>query len=419
MRQLVVGVLLTVAGWIGSDAARACDRPGAPEQLVATPLSPTSVNLVWRNTTSKSGGSDDVWFDIAVADGSGRPLVPSLNITGGAEHRGIRYGQISSFVFNGLAPGREYRFQMRSRNASGRGGCVSEQAATAGAWTPTPQVDAKCAPYAARAVQQVTLMKSHGPMTVACNVISGPRWNPDRSAHYAACAEVTRTRQPDFTAGEQAARDDTIKKCVPSPGQCTKFFVQWRAGNDLIPLDWCSDIMGLDRYCESQGSHVVVDYPKSGGRAMICSPNVKEDSQLKQAEHIIRGVEEGTADAFVAAAPFLGPASKSLACVNGVVYACAVLALDLAELTKEGKQVAGVAGDAVVLYKQAGSCAALDVGACAKIGIRAALQAALTIPGKNPAQVAAVKKKCASAKDNAACIELGQEVVDAAGLNTK
>src|SRR5579871_3656253 len=126
MRTLVVGISLAVIGCAGLSTAQACDRPGTPNQVLAMPMSPTAISLTWHNTTSKAGGSQDMWFDISVTDGAGRPLVPSLSITGGAGQRGVKYGQSSSYTFNGLAPGREYKFQMRARDAGGTGGCVSQ-----------------------------------------------------------------------------------------------------------------------------------------------------------------------------------------------------------------------------------------------------------------------------------------------------
>jgi hypothetical protein len=418
MRRLIVGVSLAVIGCIGWGPAKACDRPGTPNQLTAAPVSPTAITLTWHNTTGKSGGGQDMWFDIAVTDGSGRPLAPSLNITGGAEGRGIKYGEISSYTFNGLAPGREYRFQMRARTASGAGGCVSQVGSNiAGAWTPTQQIDAKCAPYAQRAIQQVDRMKAHGPISPACNVISGPRWTSDKSAHYVACTEMVRNRQPDFMAGETAGRDDTINKCIPSAGQCTRDFVAWRKGNDGVPLDWCLDVMGLQKYCADHASFLATAYPKSGGRAMICVPFSKRDSAAEQVGHIARGVEEGTQDAFVAASPFLGPISEGIACTNGIIYACAVLALDVVQVTT-GKQVAGIAGDAIAIATEAQKCGNGDAGACAQLGVRAAARAGLNIPGKNAAQIATAAQQC-NARNNNACIELGMDTADAAGLKTK
>lgn len=422
MRTLVVGISLAVVGCLGLSTAQACDRPGTPNQVVAAPASPTAIILTWHNTTGRAGGGQDMWFDISVTDGAGRPLVPSLNITGGAGGRGIKYGQVSSYTFNGLAPGREYKFQMRARDSSGNGGCVSEVGSNiADAWTPTPQIDAKCAPYAQQAVQQVTEMKAHGPITPACNVISGPRWTPDRSAHYAACTEMMRNHQPDFTGGEAAGRQDTINKCVPTPGQCTRYFVEWRRGNDNVPIDWCLDVMGVQQYCASHASFTAVAYPAQGGRAMICVPFSKRDSAAEQVEHIARGVEQGAQDALVATAPFLGPAAEGVACANGIVYACAVLALDVGEVVagkKIVKQVAGVAADAIAVATQAQNCANGDAGACAQLGVRAAARAGLSIPGKKAAQIATTAQQC-NAHNNNACIELGAETVDAAGLKTQ
>jgi len=414
MRKSVIAISLAVLGLAGTSPAKACDVLGTPTDVVAMPMSPTSINLTWRNTNNKAGGDQDVWFDIAVTDGAGHPL--PQGITGGAEQKGVRYGELRSHLFNGLTPGQEYQFRMRARDEAGTGGCLSKQDSnTAVAWTPTQQIDAKCAPYADRAIQQVNLMKAH-PVITTCNPdTSGPRWNPDRSAHYTACAELMRNHQPDFTGADTAGRDDTIKKCVPSAGQCTRYFIAWRNGNDLVPLEWCEEVLGLTSYCKAHGSFVAEDLnTKTGKRALICSPINKKDTPGEQVEHIARGVEQGLQDAFVAASPFLGPASEGLACVNGVIYACAALALDIAEHAS-GNQVPGVGADVLAITRQAQDCAGGDLGACAQIGLRGAARAGLNIPGKDPAKVAAAAQKC-NANDQAACAELGEDAVDAAGL---
>jgi hypothetical protein len=189
-------------------SARAdCDRPGTPAEVSAEPLSATSVRLHWKNTTNKAGGSSDMWFDISVRNGSNQSV--GKDMTGGAEQRGVRYGQLSAFDFTGLLPNADYRFQMRARTGSNTGGCISGQpSAVASVHTPTAQLDAACAGYASTALQQLATAKAM-PASAACPV-DGPRWTGDRQAHYGFCLGVN---DGPATATEQKGREDQLNAC--------------------------------------------------------------------------------------------------------------------------------------------------------------------------------------------------------------
>src|SRR5690242_14248472 len=116
-RSSCVGFLLAAiaCAMFGPTVAMAAcsDRPGTPTDLTAEPISATGIRLHWKNTTNKAGGSSDMWFDISVRDGRNQPV--NKDIAGGAQQRGVRYGQLSSWDFTGLQPDTEYHFQMRAR----------------------------------------------------------------------------------------------------------------------------------------------------------------------------------------------------------------------------------------------------------------------------------------------------------------
>jgi hypothetical protein len=85
----------------------------------------------------------------------------------------------------------------------------------------------------------------------------------------------------------------------------------------------CMRINGILDYCGQRDSYPAVDlYDNATRKRLICVRNNHPDSIGEQAEHIIRGVREGLADALVAAAPYLGPVTEGISCASGVVYAC-------------------------------------------------------------------------------------------------
>jgi Fibronectin type III domain len=202
----LVAVLSTVLS-TGSATASCSDRPGTPNEVRSEPISATAIRLHWKNTTNKAGGSHDMWFDISVKDGRNQGV--GKDITGGAEQRGVRYGQFSSHDFTGLQPDTEYRFQIRARTEGGTQGCVSaQQSGVATTRTPTTQVDGACNTYASTALRQLATAKAM-PASASCPV-DGPRWSGDRQAHYGWCVG-SRAGAP--TANEQKAREDQLNVC--------------------------------------------------------------------------------------------------------------------------------------------------------------------------------------------------------------
>src|SRR5579864_292551 len=90
-----------------------------------------------------------------------------------------------------------------------------------------------------------------------------------------------------------------------NPGVCTRIFRAWSRGddNEQSLVDGCITVMGIDQYCAARGAFVAVQCNNSQTRRwLLCSPYSDPGSVLEQADHIATGVEEGLADAMVAAA---------------------------------------------------------------------------------------------------------------------
>lgn len=206
IQRMVILLLFTMLAPFAAQAS-CSDRPGTPDQVTAEPLSATAVRLHWRNTTSKAGGSDDMWFDIYVLNDRNQPI--GKNITGGAGQRGVGYHQMSSVDINGLQPDVEYRFQMRARTGAGTAGCVSGQPSNMAATrTPSAQLDGACQTYANTALRQFAAARDSA-RTAACQFV-GPRWSDDRQAHYAFCVG---NRASPVIGSEQKGRDNEISAC--------------------------------------------------------------------------------------------------------------------------------------------------------------------------------------------------------------
>jgi hypothetical protein len=217
---------------------------------------------------------------------------------------------------------------------------------------------------------------------------------------------------------------EKIQRIPVTAATCTRFFRQWRDGyeNDTLMAS-CSAFMGLDDWCARHNSFVMVTSdriitgdPRGNSRALFCVPVPTSDSAIDQVREISEGVAEGLADSFVAAAPYLSIATQGYACIDGVVFACATLALDLAD--KAGAPVPDVAPEAVAAAKQATDCADGDVVACAQLGTRTvnAAGVSLPIPGLDPGEVADNTQKCLNDDSFLACLRLGKSATDAAGI---
>jgi hypothetical protein len=203
---------------------------------------------------------------------------------------------------------------------------------------------------------------------------------------------------------------------VVRPGDCTRFFQKWRGGyeNGFL-MENCIWIMGIEPYCRAHDAFTAVEYGGGDGNSkyLKCAPYSHPDDALDQIEHIGRGVYEGLVTAYVAAAPYLGPLVSGAACANGVIYACAALALDIANLA--GASPPGIAADAVDLASDASKCIGGDIATCAALGIRGAKAAGVTIPGVDVGKIAEDARQCAGG-DFAACVRLGVTAADAGGV---
>jgi hypothetical protein len=213
---------------------------------------------------------------------------------------------------------------------------------------------------------------------------------------------------------------------VAQAARCTALFRHFGKNNgwDFIyeqpALEGCIQTMGLEKACNDINAGVAVSYdqrytgdPNNNRRALICSPRSSGDSFGDQFEHLVRGIRQGLTDAVVAAAPFFSMAVQGYACLDGVVFACATLALDVIDAA--GADVPGVAHDVLAIARQAPDCVTGDIVACAQLGARGASAAGLSIPGIDPGQVLGDGKQCADG-DFAACLRLGKTAADASGV---
>jgi hypothetical protein len=199
------------------------------------------------------------------------------------------------------------------------------------------------------------------------------------------------------------------------PGKCTRFFRAWRnSSEDESLLDVCQGVMGIAQHCADRDAFVTVAYNPNDNnhRYLTCAPYSHPDDILDQAEHIINGVYEGLVTAYVAAAPYLEATVSAYACLDGVLYSCATLALQLAD--QAGLHLQGEAAQALDIAEDVTSC--IEGGAidCAKLGARGARAAGVTIPGEDVAHVAELVQQCRNG-DFRSCLHLGLTVAEAAG----
>jgi hypothetical protein len=197
---------------------------------------------------------------------------------------------------------------------------------------------------------------------------------------------------------------------------CSGVLRQWSNGYDPGDevLQGCIDYMGITAYCDRQGAGIGIGYPPQAEspRYLQCQSRAHSEDVIEQAEHIIRGVAEGLKDAAVATIVYSPEIVQGAACMNGVVFACASLAVDLAaraiELPPEIK-------DAVDLATDASGCVNGDVVSCAKLGAAGARAVGIGIPGEEAGQIAALIQACAN-EDYGACLRLGEKAAMAAGV---
>jgi hypothetical protein len=198
---------------------------------------------------------------------------------------------------------------------------------------------------------------------------------------------------------------------------CTRVMKDWSRGNDLISdgiLDSCQDFLGIKAYCKSQDSFVGVGYQPQGylPRFLVCSKIGHSDDLMDQAQHIAKGVGQGLVTATVVTIAYAPEIVQGYGCVQGVVFACATLAVDLGTRAVE---LPPELQDAVDLANDATRCVNEDVVACVRLGAAAARAVDIPIPGSAAGEVASLTIACAK-EDYAACLRLGEKAAMAAGI---
>ena len=202
-----------------------------------------------------------------------------------------------------------------------------------------------------------------------------------------------------------------------TPGQCSNYFRQWSLGLD--PSDDymqrnCQQIMGITAYCAKKDAFVAVDPSSTNPQRLQCASYSHPDTIAEQGQHIATGVAKGLQTALVAASPYLGPVVEGAACVEGAIYACATLALDIAHAAL-GKKLPD-AQAALQLGDQALACADGNVATCATLAARGIkLATGHSIPVGNLVQLATDANDCANGSF-AACARVGESAAEAAGI---
>lgn len=130
--KIACGAFVSVFCLAAGAAHASCDdRPGTPNNITMTGISPTSVEVSWRNTTFKgmnpsgSTSSDPthkMWFDMYFRNGTNGNIGRDLTGTGPYD---VNYGMVSKKTFDGLAPSTRYCFSLRARTEGGTQGCIS------------------------------------------------------------------------------------------------------------------------------------------------------------------------------------------------------------------------------------------------------------------------------------------------------
>jgi hypothetical protein len=197
---------------------------------------------------------------------------------------------------------------------------------------------------------------------------------------------------------------------------CSNVLRSWSGGNDLITdknLQGCIDFMGITAYCDRQDAGVGVGYSQDQSRRFLqCSSRGHSEDVIEQAEHIAKGVAEGVKDAAVAVIVYSPEIVQGYACLDGVAFACASLAIDL---SVRAGAVPSEIKDAVDLVNDASNCVDGDVISCAELGAAGARAVGIDIPGEDAGQVALLTQQCAG-EDYGACVRLGERAAMAAGV---
>jgi hypothetical protein len=204
---------------------------------------------------------------------------------------------------------------------------------------------------------------------------------------------------------------------------CTNLFREFARGGAILKdsqFKACEVSMGLEKACDDANGTLspTTDTRYTGDtdyhvrQALICVPKYSDDSFGDQLTHLVRGIGEGLSDALVASAPFFSMAIQAYACADGAVFACATLALDIANMAD--LHIPGVADKVLDIARQTPGCASGDIVACAQLGAQGANAAGLSISGLDVGQVVADARQCADG-EFAACMRLGKAAADATG----
>jgi hypothetical protein len=177
-------------------------------------------------------------------------------------------------------------------------------------------------------------------------------------------------------------------------------WVQMHDQGDVLAA--CSAYMGYDAQCEAKGMRFSWA-DNSNQPAMICVNPYHADSVWQQGEALFTQ----------AILPNIGLAISGTACLSGTIFACGLLATDIANRV-------GVPGmdnlpQVVTLANQSLSCAGGELTECAQLGLYAAGKAGLSIPGFDLDLVNTDLEACRNGLW-AACLRLGMYATDAAGV---
>ncbi|HEU4778441.1 MAG TPA: hypothetical protein VFS58_01025, partial [Steroidobacteraceae bacterium] len=197
---------------------------------------------------------------------------------------------------------------------------------------------------------------------------------------------------------------------------CSAVLRRWSRGyyeTDKTLQD-CIDFMGITAHCDRQNAYVTVGYPPQAEspRFLQCTSRYEPDNVVEQFEKIAVAVAEGLRDAAIATVVYSPEIVQGAACVNGVAFACASLAVSLAARAIE---LPPEIADAVDLASHASSCVNGDIVSCARLGAAGASAVGVPIPGEEAGQIALLAQQCLD-EDYAACLRLGEKAAMAAGV---
>jgi hypothetical protein len=177
-------------------------------------------------------------------------------------------------------------------------------------------------------------------------------------------------------------------------------------------LERCMNFTGITAYCNNKGGFIATGYPPEGSRFLMCASRSDPDDVITQFVRIWTGIGQGLEEAVVATIVYSPLIIQGYACLDGVVFACASLAVDVA--VRAGAVPSGIEG-VVSLANYASACVNGDVVSCAKLGAAGARAAGVEIPGEEAGQIALLVQECLK-EDYGACLRLGERAAMAAGV---